>query len=66
MADTTQTYKIEITIEADVEKDGHPRDWIDAALEEGHFKYSTLKIYGTDITPLDKEDPLHKWIKDFK
>ena len=22
--------------------------------------------YGIDITPIDKEDPLHKWVKDFK
>jgi len=66
MADTTQTYKIEITVEADPVADGHPRDWIDEAMKEGHFKYKTLTIYGTDITPLDKEDPVHKWIKDFK
>jgi len=66
MADTQQTYKIEITVECDPEKDGHPRDWLDKALKKGSFKRKTLTIYGTDITPLDKEDPANKWIKDFK
>ena len=66
MANSNQTFKVEITLECDVEADGHPRDWIDLAMEEGHFAFKTTKIYGTDITPLDKDDPAHKWIKDFK
>jgi hypothetical protein len=45
---------------------GTPRDWLDKALKKGSFKRKTITIYGTDITPLDKEDPAHKWIKDFK
>ncbi len=61
-----QTYEIKITCEVDVDEDGHPRDWIDAAMDEGHWKYKLVKLYGTDITPIDKEDPMHKWIKDFK
>ena len=49
-----------------MDEDGHPRDWIDAAMDEGHWKYKLVKLYGTDITPIDKEDPMHKWVKDFK
>jgi len=66
MKNNLQTYEIKITLEVDVDKSGHPRDWIKEALEEGHWNYKIEKIYGTDITPLDKEDPIHKWIKDFK
>ena len=61
-----QTYEIKITCEIDVDEDGHPRDWIDEAMEEGYWKYKINKVYGKDITPIDKEDPAHKWIKDFK
>jgi hypothetical protein len=66
MADTKQTYEIKLTVECDPVADGHPRDWLDEALEEGNFKYKTIKIYGTEITPIDKENPHYKWIKDFK
>ena len=60
-----QTYEIKITFDADVE-DGDPKDWLPEALEEGNFKYKTHKIFGTEVTPIDKEDPANKWIKDFK
>jgi hypothetical protein len=62
---TIQTYKITITFDADV-KDGDPKDWLPEALEEGHFKYKTHTIFGTEVEPIDKEDPANKWIKDFK
>jgi len=60
-----QTYKVTITFDSDV-KDGDPKDWLPDALEEGWFKYKTDKIYGTEVTPIDIENPLNKWIKDFK
>jgi hypothetical protein len=60
-----QTYKVIITFDADVE-DGDPKDWLPAALEEGYFKYKTHKIFSTEVEPIDKEAPEHKWIKDFK
>jgi len=61
----TQTYEIKIIFDADVE-DGDPKDWLPEALEEGHFKYKTQKIFSTEVKPIDKEDPMNKWIKDFK
>jgi len=60
-----QTYEIKITFDADV-KHGDPIDWLPQALEEGHFKFYTEKIYGTEVNPIDKEAPANKWIKDFK
>jgi len=61
----TQTYEIKIIFDADVE-DGDPKDWLPEALEEGYFKYKTQKIFSTEVKPIDKEDPMNKWIKDFK
>ena len=50
-----QTYEIKIIFDADVE-DGDPKDWLPEALEEGHFKYKTQKIFSTEVKPIDKED----------
>jgi|TARA_R100000005_G_C5002733_1_gene210503 hypothetical protein len=57
-----QTFEIKLTVEVDVEKHGHPREWVKDYVQGD--KIATF--YGVDITPIDKEDPLHKWVKDFK
>ena len=61
----TQDYQITITVQADVTEKS-VREWLPQALEEGEWKYRTIKIYGTDITAINREEPTHKWIKDFK
>ena len=61
--DKKQTYKITIIAETD---NNDPKDWLPDALEEGWFKYNFTKVYGTEVEPIDKEAPIHKWIKDFK
>ena len=33
-------------------------------LDEGDWKYKVIKLYSTDITPIDRESPSYKWIKD--
>ena len=59
----TQDYKIEIFIKADVSKKS-VKDWLPSALDEGDWKYKVVKLYSTDITPVDRESPSYKWIKD--
>lgn len=61
--DKKQTYKITIIAETD---NNDPKDWLAEALEEGWFKYNLVKVYGTEVEAIDKEAPIHKWIKDFK
>jgi len=63
MTDKIQTYKITIVADTD---NNDPKDWVKEALDEGHWKYKFTKIYGIDIEPIDKENPIHKWVKDFK
>lgn len=58
-----QDYKIEIILQADVTEKS-VRDWLPGALEEGEWKYRTLKIYSTDISAIDRENSDYKWIKD--
>ena len=65
MAKQEQDYKITIHLRADVTEKS-VRDWLPSALEEGDWKFRTVKIYGTDIKAIDKEDPAHKWVKDFR
>jgi hypothetical protein len=59
----TQDYKIEIFIKADVSKKS-VKDWLPSALSEGDWKYKVVKLYSTDITPVDRESPTYKWLKD--
>ena len=59
----TQDYKIEIFIKADVSKKS-VKDWLPSALSEGDWKYKVVKLYSTDITPIDRESPSYKWLKD--
>jgi hypothetical protein len=61
--DKKQTYKITIIAETD---NNDPKDWLSEALEEGWFKFNLTKVYGTEVEAIDKEAPIHKWIKDFK
>ena len=60
-----QDYEITITLEADVSEKS-VREWLPQALEEGEWKYRTIKIYGTDIKAINRDEPRHKWVKDFK
>ena len=60
---TTQDYKLEIFIKADVSKES-VKDWLPSALSEGDWKYKVVKLYSTDITPVDRESPIYKWLKD--
>ena len=59
----TQDYKIEIFIKADVSKKS-VKDWLPSALSEGDWKYKVVKLYSTDITPVDRESSIYKWLKD--
>jgi len=59
----TQDYKIIITAKADV-TDKAVRDWLPAALEEGDFHYKLVKIYSTEIEPVDRSEPSNKYIDD--
>jgi hypothetical protein len=59
----THDYKIEIFIKADVSKKS-VKDWLPSALSEGDWKYKVVKLYSTDITPIDRESPSYKWLKD--
>ena len=61
----TQDYQITITVQADVTEKS-VREWLPQALEEGEWKYRTIKIYGTDIKAIDIDSAKHKWIKDFR
>ena len=59
----TQDYKLEIIIKADVSKKS-VKDWLPSALSEGDWKYKVVKLYSTDITPIDRSNPDYKWLKD--
>jgi|LWDU01.1.fsa_nt_gi hypothetical protein len=59
----THDYKIEIFIKADVSKKS-VKDWLPSALSEGDWKYKVVKLYSTDVTPIDRESPSYKWLKD--
>ena len=48
----TQDFTITITAKADV-TDKAVKDWLPSALQEGDFKYKLVKIYSTEITPVD-------------
>ena len=60
---TTQDYKLEIFIKADVSKES-VKDWLPSALSEGDWKYKVVKLYSTDVTPIDRSNPDYKWLKD--
>ena len=59
----TQDYKLEIIIKADVSKKS-VKDWLPSALSEGDWKYKVVKLYSTDVTPIDRSNPDYKWLKD--
>ena len=59
----TQDYKIEIIIKADVSKKSI-KEWLPDALDEGDWKYRVVKLYSSDITPIDRENPNYKWLSD--
>tara|TARA_Y100001951_G_scaffold71254_1_gene58186 strand:+ start:250 stop:468 length:219 start_codon:yes stop_codon:yes gene_type:complete len=59
----TQDYKIEIIIKADVSKKS-VKEWLPDALDEGDWKYKVVKLYSSDITPIDRENPDYKWLND--
>ena len=59
----TQDYKIEIIIKADVSKKS-VKEWLPDALDEGDWKYKVVKLYSSDITPIDRENPDYKWLSD--
>ena len=59
----TQDYKLEIIIKADVSKKS-VKDWLPSALSEGDWKYKVVKLYSTDITPIDRSNPDYKWLDD--
>ena len=59
----TQDYKITLTVKADV-TDRAVKEWLPAALNEGNFHYRLLKVYSTEIEPIDKSDPNNKYLND--
>jgi hypothetical protein len=59
----TQDYRITITAKADV-TDKAVSEWLPAALNEGEFHYKLVKIYSTEIEPIDKSDPNNKYLND--
>ena len=59
----TQDYKLEIIIKADVSKKS-VKDWLPSALDEGDWKYKVVKLYSTDVTPIDRSNPDYKWLDD--
>ena len=59
----TQDYKIEIFIKADVSKNS-VKDWLPSALDEGDWKYKVVKLYSTDIKPIDRSDSNYKYLND--
>ena len=59
----THDYKLEIIIKADVSKKS-VKDCLPPALSEGDWKYKVVKLYSTDITPIDRSNPDYKWLKD--
>ena len=59
----TQDYKITLTVKADV-TDKAVKEWLPAALNEGNFHYRLLKLYSTEIEPIDRSDPDYKYLND--
>jgi hypothetical protein len=59
----TQDYKITIVVKADV-TEKTVKEWLPRALEEGEFKYKIIKIYSTDTTAVDRDDPEYKYLND--
>ena len=59
----TQDYKITITAKADV-TDKAVKEWLPAALNEGNFHYRLLKVYSTEIEPIDRGDSDYKYLND--
>ena len=59
----TQDYKITLTVKADV-TDKAVKEWLPAALNEGNFHYRLLKVYSTEIDPIDRSDPDYKYLND--
>jgi len=59
----TQDYEITITIKADVSEKGI-KDWLPDALKEGDWNYRVVKLYSTDIKPIDRSDPKYKYLND--
>jgi hypothetical protein len=59
----TQDYEITITIKADVSEKGI-KDWLPEALKEGDWNYRVVKLYSTDIKPIDRSDSNYKYLND--
>ena len=59
----TQDYEITITIKADVSEKGI-KDWLPDALKEGDWNYRVVKLYSTDIKPIDRSDSNYKYLND--
>ena len=59
----TQDYKITLVVKADVTEKS-VKEWLPRALEEGEFKYKLIKVYSTETTPINREDPEYKYIID--
>ena len=59
----TQDYKITITAKADV-TDKEVKEWLPVALNEGNFHYKLVKIYSTEVEPIDRGDPNNKYLND--
>ena len=58
-----QDYIITLTVKADV-TDRAVKEWLPAALNEGNFHYRLLKVYSTEIEPIDRGDPDNKYLND--
>ena len=59
----TQDYEITITIKADVSEKG-VKEWLPDALKEGDWNYRVVKLYSTDIKPIDRSDSNYKYLND--
>jgi hypothetical protein len=59
----TQDYEITITIKADVSEKGI-KDWLPEALKEGDWNYRVVKLYSTEIKPIDRSDSNYKYLND--
>ncbi len=59
----TQDFTITITAKVDVSHK-EVADWLPSALEEGEFHYKLVKIYSTEIQPVDRNDSSNKYLND--
>ena len=59
----TQDFTITITAKVDVSHK-EVADWLPSALEEGEFHYKLVKIYSTEIEPIDRGEPDYKYLND--